>query len=71
MVWNAGWAVSATLAGVVIQRFGYAVPFYITATLYAVASITFYLSFRNQPEVHAAGPLTPEVAVRTEAPIVE
>ena len=35
LVWNVGWAVSATLAGVIIQRFGYAVPFYMTAVLYA------------------------------------
>ena len=47
MVWNGGWAVSATLSGVIIQRFGYDVPFYITATLYAIAATTFYLSFRG------------------------
>ena len=40
-VWNAGWAASATLSGLIIQRFGYAVPFYITAVLYATAALTF------------------------------
>jgi len=70
-VWNAGWAVSATLSGVIIQRFGYAVPFYITATLYAVAALTFYFSFRGQPEVHAELAVPAEMAVRTETPIVD
>jgi predicted MFS family arabinose efflux permease len=50
LVWNAGWAVSATLSGVLIQHFGYAVPFYVTACLYAAAALTFYLSFRRLPE---------------------
>ena len=70
-VWNAGWAVSATLSGVIIQRFGYAVPFYITATLYLIAALTFYFSFRGQPEIHADALAAPEVSVRTETPIVE
>jgi len=48
LVWNIGWAASATLAGWIIERFGYAVPFYITATLYAVATIYFYLAFRRR-----------------------
>src|SRR5262249_49569116 len=50
LVWNAGWAMSATLAGIVIQHFGYAVPFYATAVLYFIAASTFYLSFRGVPE---------------------
>ncbi len=47
LVWNIGWAVSATFAGLVILHFGYAVPFYCTAALYGVAAVTFYLSFRR------------------------
>ncbi|HKQ57321.1 MAG TPA: MFS transporter, partial [Candidatus Eisenbacteria bacterium] len=54
LVWNAGWAVSATLSGIIIQRFGYHVPFYITAVLYALAASTFYLSFRHMPVSEAA-----------------
>ncbi len=50
MLWNIGWAVSATLAGVVIERFGYAVPFYLTATLYLIAALTFYRAFRGTRE---------------------
>jgi len=51
LVWNIGWATSATFAGAVIQRFGYAMPFYITATLYLWASTWFYFSFRGMREV--------------------
>jgi MFS family permease len=47
LVWNTGWAVSATLSGALIQRFGYAVPFAITGSLYLVATLMFWLSFRN------------------------
>ncbi len=50
MVWNLGWAVSATLAGTVIARFGYDVPFYMTAVLYLTAALTFYRAFRGTPE---------------------
>ncbi|MBI1798545.1 MAG: MFS transporter [Candidatus Eisenbacteria bacterium] len=63
LVWNLGWAASATLAGVVIQRFGYAVPFYITAVTYFLAASTFYLLFRRWPEVHASGVPGPDAAL--------
>src|SRR5262249_14202750 len=43
-VWNAGWAVSATLSGLIIQRFGYAGPFYITSALSSSAALSFYSS---------------------------
>jgi predicted MFS family arabinose efflux permease len=54
MVWNVGWAISATLAGVVIEHFGYAVPFYITAALYGTAASTMYFAFRGMPETRIA-----------------
>jgi predicted MFS family arabinose efflux permease len=50
MLWNIGWAVSATMAGTIIQHFGYAVPFYLTAGLYAVAALTFFAAFRGVRE---------------------
>ena len=53
LLWNVGWAVSATLAGLIIQRFGYAVPFYITAVLYGTAATTFFLAFRHRREGEA------------------
>jgi predicted MFS family arabinose efflux permease len=52
MLWNLGWAVSATCAGFVLERFGSAVPFYCTAVLYLIAAVTFYLAFRGTPETH-------------------
>ena len=57
MLWNMGWAVSATFAGTILERFGNAVPFYCTAALYLIAAVTFYLAFRGTPEpnTHAVG----------------
>jgi MFS family permease len=71
LVWNVGWAVSATLAGLIIQRFGYAVPFYCTATLYALAATTFYLAFRRTPELPAEPRLSEEAkGQRGEGPLL-
>jgi MFS family permease len=50
LVWNVGWAGSAVLAGTIIERLGYAMPFYLTAGLYALAASVFWLAFRNVPE---------------------
>jgi len=70
-VWNTGWAVSSALSGLVIQRFGYAMPFYITAVLYATAATFLYLSFRGTPEGPAASGAPAEPLVRPEAPVPE
>ena len=73
LVWNVGWAASATLSGVLIQRFGYAVPFYVTAALYGIATLYFYAVFRRR----GAGPDTrPHVppddpGTRGEGPFTE
>lgn len=73
LVWNLGWATSAILAGAVIQRFGYAVPFYVTATLYAGATVWFYVSFRRTPEIGAEEARLSEEAkgLRGEGPMTE
>ncbi|NOT33046.1 MAG: MFS transporter [Candidatus Eisenbacteria bacterium] len=47
LMWNAGWAASATAAGFLIERFGYDKPFYVTACLYLVGATWFYLRFRS------------------------
>jgi predicted MFS family arabinose efflux permease len=71
LVWNVGWAVSATLAGLIIQRFGYAVPFYCTAALYAIAATTFYLAFRRTAELPAEPRLSEEAkGQRGEGPLL-
>ncbi len=73
LVWNVGWATSATLAGALIQRFGYAVPFYVTAALYASAALWFYHSFRRVPEARAEDARLSEEAkgLRGEGPMTE
>jgi predicted MFS family arabinose efflux permease len=60
LVWNLGWGVSAVMAGTVIERFGYAMPFYMTAVLYAIAATTFWLAFRKVPEQGADVKLSEE-----------
>lgn len=47
LLWNIGWAISATASGLLIERWGYDKPFYVTAVLYAIAAIWFYRSFRH------------------------
>jgi MFS family permease len=72
MLWNAGWAVSATLAGTIIQHFGYAVPFYITAVLYGSAAVFFYASFRRNVEGVAPIKISEEAkGQRGEGPFTE
>jgi MFS family permease len=51
LAWNVGWAVTATFAGMIIERFGYDVPFYCTAALYALAAISFYLAYRSRRDM--------------------
>ncbi|OGF16691.1 MAG: hypothetical protein A2W00_14525 [Candidatus Eisenbacteria bacterium RBG_16_71_46] len=68
MMWNVGWAASATLAGAILQRFGYAVPFYITAALYFTAAVSFYAAFRREAAAERAPvDLPPAVRLSEEA----
>jgi len=69
LVWNIGWALSAVAAGSVIERFGFAMPFYLTAGLYFVAATTFWLAFRKVPETGAVVRLSEEAkGLRAEGP---
>jgi predicted MFS family arabinose efflux permease len=71
-LWHTGWAASAALAGQIIQRFGYAVPFYMTAVLYATAATTLFLAFRKVREpVHAPVPPVEAGARHSEGTIIE
>jgi predicted MFS family arabinose efflux permease len=72
LLWNVGWATSATVAGLMILRFGYAVPFYVTAVLYAGASLWLYVSFRRTPELGSETLLSEEAkGLRGEGPMTE
>lgn len=53
-LWHTGWAASASLAGLIIERFGYAIPFYVTAVLYTSAALLMYFAFRRLDEPPAA-----------------
>jgi MFS family permease len=72
LVWNCGWAVSATSSGILIQRLGYHVPFYLTATLYALAATIFYRAFRGVREGARPRPVPESVEGRPgEGPLAE
>ncbi|MRR10097.1 MFS transporter, partial [bacterium] len=47
MSWNLTWAASTAAAGFMVQRYGYAVPYYLTAGCYAVSAVSYYLFFRR------------------------
>ncbi len=47
IAWNLSWTVSAAASGWMMQRYGYAVPYYLTAFCYAVSAVSFYLMFRR------------------------
>lgn len=69
LVWNLGWAVSTVAAGAVIERFGFAMPFYLTAVLYFVAATVFWLAFRGVPETGADVRLSEEAkGLRADGP---
>ncbi len=65
LLWNLGWAMSATLSGVLIARFGHDVPFYCTAALYACAVTVLFVAFRKTPETAMVAE-----AARAETPVV-
>jgi predicted MFS family arabinose efflux permease len=48
MSWNLTWAFSASASGWIMQRYGYSIPFFITAFLYALAAVTFFVMFRER-----------------------
>jgi len=60
LLWNVGWAISATASGMLIERFGYDKPFYVTAALYAIAAVWFYRSFRHLDRRIPAGGALPD-----------
>jgi len=49
MLWQLGWAASASLSGVLMMKYGYDYPYYLTAVLYGAAAILFYRMFRTRP----------------------
>ncbi|MFN8586274.1 MAG: MFS transporter [Candidatus Eisenbacteria bacterium] len=72
LVWNVGWACSALAAGSIIERFGFAMPFYLTAGLYATAAFTFWWSFRNTPEQAGDVKLSEEAkGLRGDGPLAD
>lgn len=56
MAWNLSWTFSTAFSGWVMQNYGYAIPYYLTAFCYAVSAVSFYYLFnKREVEVAAAG----------------
>lgn len=55
MVWQLGWAASASLSGWIMGRYGYDYPYYLTALFYGSAAIFLYRSFRRAPTSAGTG----------------
>jgi predicted MFS family arabinose efflux permease len=48
--WFLAWSVSADIGGAMIERVGYDLPLLIAAALYVIASLLYWLFFRNVEE---------------------
>jgi MFS family permease len=55
IAWNLSWTVSAAASGWMMQRWGYAVPYYLTAACYAVSAVSYYLMFRRYDKMGTGG----------------
>jgi MFS family permease len=60
MSWNLLWAASTAASGWMMQRYGYAIPYYLTAVCYAVSAVSYYLFFRDREPLQAGGRRTAE-----------
>lgn len=47
IAWTAGWGVSASIGGFLIERFSYALPFFTTSTLYLISTAVIFFFFRK------------------------
>ncbi|MDQ7798093.1 MAG: MFS transporter [Candidatus Edwardsbacteria bacterium] len=48
MAWNLSWTFSTAFSGWAMQRYGYAMPYYLTAGCYAVSAVSFYLLYNKK-----------------------
>jgi len=49
MAWYLGWAMSSATSGLIMARFGFAWPYYLTAVCYGLATVTLWWNFRERP----------------------
>ncbi len=48
IAWTAGWGVSASVGGMLIERYSYAVPFFATSALYLLSTILIFTFFKKE-----------------------
>jgi hypothetical protein len=58
IAWSAGWGASASIGGLLIERFSYTIPFFITSFLYLVSTLVIF-SFFKEEQLPNSIPLTP------------
>jgi len=47
IAWTAGWGASASIGGLLIERFSYSIPFFATSILYLISAILIFLFFKK------------------------
>lgn len=57
IAWNLSWTFSAAASGWIMQRYGYAVPYYLTAGCYAISAVSYYLMFRKHDRPGDGAPM--------------
>jgi MFS family permease len=62
IAWNLSWTISAAASGWMMQHYGYALPYYLTAGCYAVSAVSYYLMFR-QYDIKGDSHSNPDTAV--------
>jgi predicted MFS family arabinose efflux permease len=45
IAWTAGWGASASIGGMLIERFSYTIPFFTTSILYLISTLLIYIFF--------------------------
>jgi len=48
IAWTVGWGASASIGGLLIERFSYAIPFFTTSFLYLVSTILIFTFFKEE-----------------------
>ena len=47
IAWTAGWGVSASIGGYLIEHFSYSVPFLSTSLLYLISTVIIFVFFQK------------------------
>jgi predicted MFS family arabinose efflux permease len=54
IAWTAGWGASASIGGMLIERFSYTIPFFTTCALYLLSTALIFTFFIKKKKGQAA-----------------